>query len=86
MERLAADAPDQAVRVLALGQEQKTRLAAVAHDRQGIFECPPGGTAPGRITVEAEYDFVDDPVQTLQVFGCGGGPQGGDRVAEAELG
>ena len=74
-----------AVRVLAFGQEQEKRLAAVAHARQHRFERLPGGAAAGAVAVEAEVHVGGIAEQQLGVVGRGRGAQRGDGGVHAVL-
>ncbi len=82
--RLAA-AAHRIVRVLSLGQEQKSGLAAVFHAGQGGFQRPQGRLAPGLVAVKAEHHFRAQAVHALQVGIAGGGAQCGRGVGDPVL-
>ena len=77
---------DVTVRVVFWRQQHETDGLVVGQHFQGVFQCPPGSLAPGRVAVEAEDDAVDLAQQFLDVRRGRGGAQGGDGVADAVLG
>ena len=86
LEMLPAALAHHRVRVLALGQEQEARLAAVLHAGQGGFQGPKGRLAARLVAVKTEHYLRAQPVDALQVGPAGGGAQGGGGVADAVLG
>ena len=66
-------------------QEQELDAARVAGVRQGRLQRAAGGTAAGRVTVEAEDDAVGESQQFLDVLRGARGAQRRHRIREAEL-
>ncbi len=75
----------QAVRVLALGEEQRNALA-VLQVRQHRLQGAPGRLAAGLVAVETEQDARYQAEQALDVFLAGRRAEGRHRVADALLG
>ena len=86
LQRGLAVPAHEIVGVVAVGQEQETRLLSVRQHRQRVLEGPPGGLAPGVVAVEAEDDEVGQPKQFLRVNGRGGRSECRYRVLDAGAG
>ena len=74
-----------AVRILALGQEQEEGLPALAHARQDRLHRLPGRAAAGAVAVEAEIDVGGIAEQQLGMIGSGRGAERGHRLRHAVL-
>ncbi|RMN26745.1 hypothetical protein ALQ66_05578 [Pseudomonas savastanoi pv. glycinea] len=85
LERVGAFGAHQSVRVFALGKKQKARPTPVLQVRQGGFQCPPRGIAPGLIAVEAEQHVGHDPEQAFQMLLAGRGTQRRHGIAQTLL-
>ena len=73
------------VGILAVGQEQEERLAAVLHARQHRLQRLPRRAAAGAIAVEAEEHVGRVAEQQFGVVGRGRGAERGHRLGHAVL-
>ena len=85
LERAPAFDADEAVGILALGEEQEQSLAAALHRGERVLQRAPC-RAPARfVAVEAEHDVVHDAKEALDVLIGRGGAQRRHHVVDARL-
>ncbi len=85
LERGGTARLDEAVRVLALGQQHEAGPLGVGDDRQGRLECATRGLATGRIAVEREDHVIGGTQQRADMRTRDCGAERGDGFGEAGL-
>ena len=85
LERSSAFRPDEAVGILAFGEEEEQRLAAGLHRWKRVLRRAPCRAPARLVAVEAEHNVVDGAKQALNVCLGRGGAEGRYRVVDARL-